>query len=73
MNTEEKPKGHTRMDSTRAAEYLGRSRSWLDKARAAGRGPRYIAIGKRVFYRAADLDAYVESRVRETEDTRSAA
>lgn len=56
-----------------AASYLGKSGSWLNKMRAAGKGPRYMKIGGRVLYRVADLDAYVDSCSRETDDTRRAA
>ncbi|GAB3377161.1 hypothetical protein GCM10027431_32770 [Lysobacter rhizosphaerae] len=62
-----------RLDTTAAAAYLGRSRSWLDKERASGRGPRYVMLGRRVFYRLPDLERYVENSVVETEDTRGAA
>ena len=68
----QKPSGG-RLDTTAAAAYLGRSRSWLDKERAAGRGPRYVMLGRRVFYRLPDLDHYVETSVVETENTREAA
>lgn len=62
-----------RLDVTAAATYLGRSRSWLDKERAAGRGPRYVMLGRRVFYRLPDLDQYVEGSIVETSDTREVA
>lgn len=62
-----------RVDVTAAAAYLGRSRSWLDKERAAGRGPRYVMLGRRVFYRLPDLDQYVDGSVVETADTREDA
>lgn len=62
-----------RLDVTGAAAYLGKSRSWLDKERSAGRGPRLLRIGGRVFYRRADLDAYLETCALETADTRGRA
>jgi predicted DNA-binding transcriptional regulator AlpA len=62
-----------RVDVTAAAAYLGRSRSWLDKERAAGRGPRFLKVGGRIAYRIADLDEYLDDRIRETSDTRRAA
>ncbi len=61
---------HQRLDVTQAAAYLGRSRSWLDAERAKGRGPRYIKMGARVFYRKENLDAYLEACERETEESR---
>lgn len=62
-----------RLNVEGAAKHIGFSKSWLDKERASGRGPRYFRIGSRVFYRIADLDQWLESRAVETEDSRSAA
>jgi len=56
-----------------AANYLGLSKSLLDKMRMEGRGPRYLKVGNRVFYRANDLAAYLEAAVVETTDSRSYA
>lgn len=58
------------LDVQSAAHYLGMSKSWLDKARATGRGPRFIRTGTRVRYRKSDLDNYLEVCVRDTSDTR---
>jgi hypothetical protein len=62
-----------RVDTAAAAKYIGRSPSWLNKERAAGRGPRFLKIGARVAYRVSDLDEYLDGRVRETSDTRRRA
>jgi hypothetical protein len=53
-----------------AAVYLDRSPSWLQKMRAddarAGRegrkraGPKWVCIGRHVFYRPADLDDWIK-------------
>lgn len=56
-----------------AAKYLELSTSTLDKMRVEGRGPRYLKIGGRVFYRLTDLDAYIEAAVIETTDSRALA
>lgn len=56
-----------------AAKYLGISVSTLDKMRALGRGPRYLKLGGRCFYRRKDLDAYLEAAVVETTDSRALA
>ncbi|WP_312916145.1 helix-turn-helix domain-containing protein [Stenotrophomonas sp.] len=56
-----------------AAQYLGLGVSTLDKMRMEGRGPRYLKIGGRVFYRLTDLDAYIEAAVIETTDSRALA
>lgn len=62
-----------RLNGQTAARYLGLSKSTLDKMRIEGRGPRYLKIGGRVFYRPADLDAYIEAAVIETTDSRALA
>lgn len=59
-----------RLDAASAAKWLGLSKSTLDKMRCEGRGPRYLRVGKRCFYRPADLDAYLEAAVVETADSR---
>ena len=38
-----------------------------------GRGPRYLKLGGRCFYRRTDLDAYMEAAVIETTDSRALA
>lgn len=45
-----------------AAELLGVSPSFLNKARMLGSGPVYVKIGRNVGYASRDLEAYVESR-----------
>jgi len=45
----------------------------LARMRTEGRGPRYLKIGGRVFYRLTDLDAYIEAAVIETTDSRALA
>ena len=62
-----------RLDTGGAAGFLGVSESLLNRMRSEGRGPRYIRLGGRIFYRQADLDAYVDSGVVETTDSRKAA
>lgn len=61
------------VDTSTAASYIDSSPSWLNKERSKGRGPRFLKVGGRVRYRIRDLDAYLESRVRETSDSRRAA
>lgn len=62
-----------RMTVGDAAQHIGLSASTLNTMRCKGRGPRYLRLGNRVFYRRADLDAYVAARVVETSDSRDAA
>lgn len=61
----------SRLNSAQAAKHLGLSKSTLDKMRMEGRGPRYLRVGSRCFYRPADLDAYLEAAVVETADSRA--
>jgi predicted DNA-binding transcriptional regulator AlpA len=54
-----------------AAARLGLSKSTLDKMRCDGRGPRFVKItSKIVGYDPADLDAYAESRKRNSTSER---
>ncbi len=45
-----------------SAEYLGVCPRTLDNWRSQGRGPRYVRVERRIVYRVADLEAYLESR-----------
>ena len=46
-----------------AATYLRVSKSYLDKLRVYGGGPRFLRLGKRkVLYRRSDLDAWLARR-----------
>jgi excisionase family DNA binding protein len=45
-----------------AADYLGVSESWLNKARCTGDGPPFHKIGRRVLYGVAELVAWLAQR-----------
>jgi len=45
-----------------AAQYIGVSKSFLDKARCYGGGPTFFKIGAAVIYAKADLDAWMAER-----------
>jgi predicted DNA-binding transcriptional regulator AlpA len=48
-----------------AAQYLALAQSTLAKMRLSGDGPRFVKAGPRaVAYRRADLDAWLEARLR---------
>lgn len=47
-----------------AAEFLGLSKSTLDRLRCYGGGPRYFKLGKAVTYDPADLMAWRDERAR---------
>lgn len=55
-----------RMRTKDAAEYIGLSASTLEKLRVYGGGPRYAKLGRIVSYDAADLDAWVSGKQRES-------
>lgn len=48
-----------------AATYIKSTESTLANWRCAGRGPRYIKLGGKILYRTADLDAFLESCIRD--------
>lgn len=54
-----------------AANYLGLSKSTLDKLRCFGGGPRCFKLGRAVVYSTTDLDAWRDARA--CADTWSAA
>ncbi len=63
-----------RLRTPAAAEYIGSTKSTLEKRRLTGDGPPYSKLGKVVVYDTADLDEYLVSRRRRsTSDERSAA
>jgi len=52
-----------------AARYVGLSESTLAKLRLNGNGPIYCKLGRRVVYRPAELDQWLQSRTaRDTSD-----
>lgn len=46
-----------------AARIIGLSESTLAKMRLNGSGPVYCKLGRRVVYRAADLELWLQSRI----------
>ena len=46
-----------------AADLLGLAPSTLAKLRLSGNGPIYCKLGRRIVYRLADLEAWLEARV----------
>lgn len=62
------------VDVKGAANYLGVSKSHLDKLRTQGGGPRFVRIGrKQVRYRVAALDEWLEGREMGRVDDKPAA
>ncbi|TIS52659.1 MAG: helix-turn-helix domain-containing protein [Mesorhizobium sp.] len=56
-----------------AAEYVGLSKSNLDKMRCYGGGPAYIKLGNSVIYRTEDLDLWLAGNRRASNDNGSPA
>jgi len=57
------------LDTNEAAEYLGKSPSWVSKKRSKGGGPVYLTIGGNVKYSVEDLEAFkLEQRRKHTSD-----
>jgi predicted DNA-binding transcriptional regulator AlpA len=52
------------LDEAKLAAKLAVSRSTLQSWRYAGKGPRYIKVGKFIRYRNADVDAYLRAQTR---------
>lgn len=43
-----------------ASEFTKIKQKTLDNWRSQGRGPAFVKLGSRIFYKAKDLEAYVE-------------
>lgn len=50
------------LSTAEAAEVVGLTKLTMEHYRSAGRGPRFLRLGRSVFYRRADLDAYLAAR-----------
>ena len=48
-----------KMKTNEAAEYIGKSASWLNKTRLTGTGPVYMKVGGGVQYYVSDLDRWL--------------
>jgi hypothetical protein len=53
-----------RLRTRAAAKYIGKSESWMEKARLSGTSPPYYKIGGSVIYDTADLDEYLAAHRR---------
>lgn len=54
------------MDTAAVAAATGLSENWLNQLRSAGRGPKWLKVGKRALYRPADVAAWLEGYVQQT-------
>jgi len=52
--------------ASEAGSYLGLATQTLARWRHEKIGPKYLKLGRRVYYRAGDLRVWIKSRVRET-------
>jgi predicted DNA-binding transcriptional regulator AlpA len=55
-----------RMRTPVAAAWLGVSKSFLEKLRLPGDGPRFAKLGKIIVYEDVDLDAWAQARKRDS-------
>ena len=53
------------MTQEEAAESLRAKPTTMQWWRTTGRGPKYVKLGRRVFYRQSDLDAFIAAGERE--------
>jgi excisionase family DNA binding protein len=61
--TQKSPTG-TVLNVKAAAKRLGLSKPHLDRLRITGGGPKFVKLGRRVVYRVADLDDWLEANLR---------
>jgi excisionase family DNA binding protein len=59
-------KGSPFLSTAQAAHYVGLSRRTLEKMRVVGGGPKYRKHGRYVRYHIDDLDAWSESRAKQS-------
>ena len=52
------------LTTTQAAAYVNMSPRTLERYRVTGEGPKYLKLGRLVFYRQGDLDEWLDARVR---------
>ena len=52
------------LNTAEAAEVLRLGVATLHRWRKSGKGPPYIEMGRKVYYRRADLDRWIEERQR---------
>ena len=53
----------TPLDTAAAADYVGLSKSTLEKLRVFGTGPKYLKLNRAVRYRVSDLEAWLSQRI----------
>ncbi len=53
---------HTKLDTERAARYVGCAKKTLEKYRIVGGGPAYLKPTRTVVYQVSDLDEWLNSR-----------
>ncbi|MGF7163477.1 putative DNA-binding transcriptional regulator AlpA [Rhodoligotrophos appendicifer] len=52
------------LKSDKVASWLGVSESFLAQARVSGRGPKFLKVGRLVFYRPQDVRTWLEGQTR---------
>ena len=54
----------TRLTVREAADYVRLAKSTLDHMRTAGKGPRFIKLGRKILYDSRDLDKWFDDNRR---------
>ena len=55
---------HQRIDTIRAARFVGVSKRTLEKWRYEGNGPPFLKLGRRVLYNVGDLEEWIRDQRR---------
>ena len=50
-----------KLTQVQLAAFLHKSEAWCERARWAGTGPAFLKIGRSVFYRRRDVEAWLEA------------
>jgi predicted DNA-binding transcriptional regulator AlpA len=53
----------TPLDTAAAADFVGLSKSTLEKLRCFGTGPKYLKLNRAVRYRVPDLEVWLSERI----------
>lgn len=49
-------------DQHHVAEYLGKTKTWMERARSRGIGPVYLRLGRSIRYRGSDILTWLDSQ-----------
>jgi hypothetical protein len=61
------------MTDNEAAAYIRKTKSYLQRCRVDGTGPKYIKLGRSVLYRRVDLEIWADAQARSSTSEPEAA